>query len=277
MREVNSQNDLRDASGDALDPGRRRRQLMMVLVILACAAAVAWALIPTRPAAADGSCAPDGGLRCASNASSSEAQLELCEGGTLVPSISCPGGCLDDGGVARCRTESGALAAPVGAGCQRGMSLCTHDATALLVCRDGRLVRAAECPKGCVDQGDALGLYCLDATDGIRFAPGFPCPGFEAPADGVERACGPDEKGLLRCENGLLVPDTTLCAECAQSRTGDVSCVDELGDVLLRSGAPRVAEPLPVPSAPEPAPEPAGVSTPSEPAADLPVAMPPGP
>ncbi|MBT9560504.1 MAG: hypothetical protein IV100_31055 [Myxococcales bacterium] len=244
MSEAAPRNDVDD---EVLDPGRKHRQIAMVLVILTCVGAIAWALFPTRPAAGDGTCAPEGGLRCASSTASTEARLELCEGGTLVPSIACPGGCLDDGGGARCRTESGALAAPVGAGCQSGMSLCTHDATALLVCRDGRLARAAECPKGCVDQGDALGLFCLDATDGIRFAAGFPCPGFKAPADGVERACGPDEKGLLRCENGLLVPDPTVCTECAQSRTGDVTCVGENGEVLVSSAPPP--EPLPVPEA----------------------------
>jgi hypothetical protein len=245
MSEAASQNDVDD---EMADPGRRRRQVVMIVVIVACVGAIAWALFPARPAATDGACAPEGGLRCASSLSAPEAHLELCQGGTLVPSIACPGGCLDDGGVARCRTESGALAAPVGAGCQPGMSLCTHDATALLVCREGRLVRAAECPKGCVDQGDALGLFCLDATDGIRFAAGFPCPGFKPPADGVERACGPDEKGLLRCEGGLLVPDPMVCSECAQSRTGDVTCVDELGEVLLSSGPPpeRPPEPEPV-------------------------------
>lgn len=201
---------------DEAAAGRPLRRVALAVVLLACASVVAWTLWRDRAAATD--CQPDGGLRCSDRA------IALCDGGKLVAGVPCTGGCVDDGGVARCVTEAGALTAPVGAVCEAGMSVCSHDALSLLVCRDGRLAVGASCPHGCLDQGEGLGLFCLDDKDGIRFAEGFPCPGFSRGPE-PERTCGHDSETLLVCKDGLLVFDATKrCHPCNQARNGALTC-----------------------------------------------------
>lgn len=198
---------------------RRVRQVLLVVVVAGSVGAVGWTLWRERQAAQNGACEPNGGLRC------NGAAIELCEDGVLSQGVPCTGGCTEDGGVARCTTEAGAITAPVGAVCQAGMSVCSHDAVSLLVCKDGRLAVGAACPKGCVDQGEGKGLFCLDEADGIRFAEGFPCPGFSRASAEPELACGPDGEALLVCKDGLLALDASRrCHPCQQSRTGALTC-----------------------------------------------------
>ena len=201
-------------------------RVALVVVILGCAGAVGWTLWRQSHPTDTGGCEPEGGLRCGANG------IEVCTAGALTAGVPCTGGCKDGDGVARCQTEAGNLTAPIGAWCQPGMTVCSHDATTLLVCRGGRLALGATCAKGCVDQGEGKAIFCLDENDGIRFADGFPCPGFSPTfPDGRERACGADGVQLLVCQEGLLVPDASArCKRCAESRTGQVACEAETGE-----------------------------------------------
>lgn len=166
-------------------------------------------------------CAPDGGLRCNGET------LEVCTEGALMAAGTCPGGCKDEAGVARCFDAEHRLMAPHGAACRAGMAFCGMTPGTLLVCKDGRLDKGADCPKGCKDEGERAGLYCLDQGGGLRFAPGFPCP---EPRKSFPFACGADGQALLVCQDGLLAPHTVRCSRCAQSKFGDLTCLDADGD-----------------------------------------------
>jgi hypothetical protein len=213
-------------------PGRRPWQKVAVkLAVIGIGAAVglcgalAAALLLGLQPLPRGECTPEGGLRCNGQV------IQLCTGGHLVSVGTCAGGCTDQGGEVSCRDGTGSLVAPAGAACTPGMGMCAVEpANTLLVCRDGRLAAGARCPKACEDRGQGAALYCLDEADGIRFAEGFACPGFQKTDEIV---CGANGKSLLRCKDGLLAsyPDVT-CHSCAQQRGGKLTCLDADGKRL---------------------------------------------
>jgi len=197
--------------------------LAVALVAVAGIVAVIW-WQQKRPTAPTAECTPEGGLRCV------EGAIHLCADGVTTKAGDCPGGCDDQDGIARCLAQDGTLTAPPGALCQTGMALCGVDGKSLLVCRDSRLVTGAECPGGCFESDEGGGLYCVDDSQGIRFAEDFPCPKF--PGQVRTYACGADGKQLLRCEEGLLKPHTVTCARCDQRRSGRLACTGSDGAVL---------------------------------------------
>jgi len=202
-------------------------------IILAAGAAQYYSDKQNAPPPEDGTCAPEGGLRC------DDANLQICIQGKLQTAGACPGGCKEDAGVARCLDTRGFLIAPEGAGCRQGMGLCGITPNTLLVCQNGALKKAADCPAGCTDEGENGGLYCLDNRDSLRFAEGFACPRFDAPR---AFACGGDGRTLLTCKDGLLAKHTTKCDACFQGRRGDVTCFDAEGTRLDPDGGGKLLQ-----------------------------------
>jgi hypothetical protein len=180
-------------------------------------------------------CVPDGGLSCAADI------LQQCQAGKTVSVGPCEKGCNNTDGVVRCLNGKGQLVAPQGTNCSKGMAVCAFSGGALLVCSEGTLKQVAQCPGGCFDQGTKGGLYCLNAQNSLRFAPGFACPSFQK---ANLYACGPDSQSLLVCKKGMLVTHTVKCAYCAQTRGGALDCMDAQSNKL----DPETGQVLPKPN-----------------------------
>ena len=209
------------------------RPWVLILAIAITLVAVAAAVQLTQKPAQTADCTPEGGLRCA------DATIHICNSGLTSIAGECPGGCSDVDGIARCTASNGTLLAPVGAMCRAGMAFCALGEESLLICRDGKLAKGADCPGGCLEHGENGGLYCLDESENIRFAVGFPCPQF--PGSLARYTCGADGKQVLRCTDGLLAKHSVRCPRCTQLRTGQLSCVDEEGKALdPETGQPMV-------------------------------------
>ena len=166
-------------------------------------------------------CEPEGGIKCEGD------RLELCTKGVLVNAGECPGGCKTAGREARCFDASKSLIAPEGTACQPGMALCSMTPNTLLVCRDGTLQKAADCPRGCLDRGDGSMIYCLDDTEHVRFAKGIGCTGL---GDQFRLACAADGRSVLQCSKEYYTLYSTQCHTCKQGRNGSLACLNEVGD-----------------------------------------------
>ncbi|HIA01191.1 MAG TPA: hypothetical protein EYN06_09530 [Myxococcales bacterium] len=162
-------------------------------------------------------CLPNGGLSCDGST------LQQCKSGKTVSIGPCEKGCTNTHGIVRCHNGKGVLVAPEGTSCSKGMAVCGFSPNTMLVCTHGTLQKAADCPGGCFDQGDKGGLYCLDEQESLRFPIGFACPTFKK---ANLYACGADSKSLLVCKKGVLMPHSVSCTYCAQTRTGELSCMD---------------------------------------------------
>ncbi|MFT7623815.1 MAG: hypothetical protein ACI9WU_003000 [Myxococcota bacterium] len=187
-------------------------------------------------AEAAGECRPEGGLACDGKT------VLVCRDGVPTPAGECPGGCVDASGVTRCLDTEQRLLGPEGAGCRPGMGLCGIQPNTLLVCREGRLVKGADCPEGCVDEGDRGGLYCLGPQETLRFPEGFSCPRFDS-RKGPNTAsfvCGADGTSLLRCQDDLLVAHEVTCTRCSQRKNGTLTCLDEVGDRIAPSDGAKL-------------------------------------
>jgi len=166
-------------------------------------------------------CQPEGGIQCNTNV------LSICKGGDLTVAGPCPGGCETRGREARCFDPSKSLIAPIGTACQKGMALCGMTPNTLLVCQDGGLTSAGECPGGCIDRGDGSMLYCVDKQNNLRFAVGMGCSGLGKP---FERACGMDGKTVLICRENYYEKYASNCHQCSQQHNGELVCVNSLMD-----------------------------------------------
>ncbi len=171
-------------------------------------------------------CEPEGGLACDGST------ILLCKDGVAAPAGTCPGGCEERRGVARCLDANGRIVAPGGALCRRGMGMCSLEPNWLLVCENERLVKATHCPRGCFDEGERSGLFCMNERDYLKFAPGFACPRFEQARTATKFVCGEESGPLLRCEDGLLVPHDVQCARCDLERSGKLRCLDEMREPI---------------------------------------------
>ena len=198
-------------------------RVLLAGLVLAAAGVGAWVWLRPAPAPARGGCQPPGGLSCAGS------RLQMCRDGQATEVGDCPGGCVDEGGVARCRGPLGTLVAPPGAACRAGVALCGLGGNTLLICNEGRLAPGADCPGGCEDHGPGHGIYCKDSESHLRFAPGMSC--FE-PHDQYPYLCGRDGRELLACRDGTLVVHTVACEQCLQSRGGALTCLGEWGTPL---------------------------------------------